>query len=118
MPPLRTAAHYHLCPLQRTQAGDCIRVMLECTDPRLSARLQHPTQMQRFLEAALSHCALYPSNIAFVLKRLGDAQTAGLQRVREISRFSKTIRVGHTSSAIGVAWALYTLMLLQSLGAI
>lgn len=78
--------------------------MLECTDPRLSARLQHPTQMQRFLEAVLSHCALYPNNIAFVLKRLGDAQTAGLQRLREISRFSKTIRVGHTSTCSVCCW--------------
>ena len=94
-----TAAQYPLYLLQKPRAQDCVRVLLECTDPRLSARLQHPKQMQRFLEAAVSHCALYPNNIAFVLKRLGDAQTAGLQRLREISRFSKTIRVGYLAPA-------------------
>lgn len=79
--------------LQTLKAQACVRVMLECTDPRPSARLQDPMRMQKFLDAALMHCELYPNNIAFVLKRLGAPQTAGLQRLREISRSSKAIRV-------------------------
>ncbi|KAL3153759.1 hypothetical protein ABBQ32_013348 [Trebouxia sp. C0010 RCD-2024] len=103
---------------QKSQADDCVRVLLECTDPRLSAGLQYPTQMQRFLDAALSHCAIYPNNIAFVLKRLGDAQTAGLQRLREISRFSKTIRVdagGAVSPSVLLICALLNLVTLPAL---
>lgn len=87
-----TSLPFHLLQIAKAQA--CVRVMLECTDSRSSARLQDPMRMQKFLDAVLMHCEMFPNNIAFVLKRLGASSTAGLQRLREISRSSKAIRVG------------------------
>lgn len=63
------------------------------TDGNRSFSFQTPLQMQRFLGAALAFCKLYPNNVAYVLRCLGSQDTAGLQRLREISSFPHTVTV-------------------------
>ena len=49
--------------------------------------------MRRFLGAALTHCKMYPNDMALVLHCLGSPESAGLQRLAEICQFPRTVSV-------------------------
>ena len=72
---------------------DSISVLRMFTDGNRSYSLRHPAQMQRFLGAALTHCKSYPNDVAYLLRCLGSQDTAGLQRLREISCYPHAIAV-------------------------
>lgn len=76
--------------LQGVTQADSASVLRTFTDGNRSYSFQTPLQMQRFLGAALTHCKLYPNDVAYVLRSLGSQDTAGLQRLREICCFPHT----------------------------
>ena len=73
--------------------SDSFAILGRFTDGNQSYSLQQPLQMQRFLGAALTHCKNYPNDVAYVLHCLGSQNTAGLQRLREVSCYPHAITV-------------------------
>lgn len=79
--------------LQGSTPSDSASLLRLFTDGNRSFTFHSPLQMQRFLGAALTHCKLYPNDVAYVLRCLGSQDTAGLQRLRDISRFPHSVTV-------------------------
>ena len=72
---------------------DSYTLLRTLTDGQRSYSFRTPNQMRGFIEAALAHCRTYPNDVAFVLRCLGSAETAGLSRLSEICQFPHLISV-------------------------
>lgn len=73
--------------LQANQTADGYTALRTLTDGSRSYSFGTPLQMRRFIDAGLTHCRTYPSDVAFVLRCLGSSETAGLQRLGEYAGF-------------------------------
>ena len=79
--------------LQANQTVDSYTTLRTLTDGSRSYSFRTPLQMRRFIDAGLTYCRTYPTDVAFVLRCLGSSETAGLQRLGEICRFPHTVTV-------------------------
>ncbi|KAL0023606.1 hypothetical protein WJX77_006297 [Trebouxia sp. C0004] len=103
---------------QANQTVDSYTALRTLTDGSRSYSFRTPLQMRRFIDAGLTHSKTYPSDVAFVLRCLGSADTAGLQRLGEICRFPHAVDAGVNKEACSfqrVTCALLHLVTLPAL---
>ena len=84
--------------MQGVNMGDSPNVLRTFTNER-SYPFRNPSQMRKFVCAALSHCKTY-NDAALVLQCLGSPDTAGRHRLAEICQFPFAVHVSVFSSCV------------------